>query len=84
MAHTVQLKHPNGFKRTRNNTSGKMEVRVKWKGYSKTNWEPVSAVKHTNAWKSYAKKKKLTVNPVAVKLEKGDKDKEAPVVRVNK
>jgi hypothetical protein len=67
----------------RTNTSGKMEVRVKWKGYSKTNWEPVSAVKHTNAWKSYAKKKMLTVNPVAVKLEKGGKDKEAPVARVN-
>jgi transposase InsO family protein len=67
----------------RTNTSGKMEVRVKWKGYPKTNWEPVSAVKHTNAWKSYAKRKKLAPNPVAVKVEKGVADTDVPVGRVN-
>ena len=67
----------------RTNTSGKMEVRVKWKGYPKTNWEPVSAVKHTNAWKSYAKRKKLAPNPVAVKVEKGGADTDVPVGRVN-
>ena len=67
----------------RTNASGKMEVRVKWKGYPKTNWEPVSAVKHTNAWKSYAKRKKLAPNPVAVKVEKGVADTDVPVGRVN-
>ena len=68
----------------RTNASGKMEVRVKWKGYPKTNWEPVSAVKHTNAWKSYAKRKKLGPKSVAVKLEKGDIDDSVPVAKVNK
>ena len=67
----------------RTNTSGKIEVRVKWEGYPKTTWEPVSAVKHTNVWKSYAKRKKLAVKPVAVKLEKGTSDDSVPVAKVN-
>lgn len=67
----------------RTNKSGEMDVRVKWKGYPKTTWEPVGEVKHTNAWKSYAKSKKLAVKPVAVKLEKGADDKGVPVARVN-
>ena len=68
----------------RTNTSGKMEVRIKWKGYPKTTWQPASTVKNTGAWKSYAKRKTLAPKPVAVKLEKGAADTDAPVARVNK
>jgi hypothetical protein len=50
--------------------NGELQAQIKWKGYPKTTWQPASTVKNTDAWKSYAKRKKLSPKVTAIKTEK--------------